>query len=365
MSHPARTSVSQRLGLVALLAVMAPLVGVPVSVPSAHAAPQAAAIPVALPTGQKPADWAEPLAARGFAASTSYGLPNAGPGVSVIDRKDYWEMTVRSYAGKVETVNVAPCATAEEREDLLFYMSTLLGPAPVVVEPVVVAPVRVEPPVATAAVKGPVEEPVKEPVKEPTKEPVASAEKKTAGIGKTAGAGSSATVAPRPTAERRTGFWAGAGGGVGIRSAAGVVADLRVDAGWYVTPGVRVGAGVAGRTVATLAGVGEGRTMTDIDVIVEAAWAPPMNVAPVVGVYGGGASRGFRSDGERVAGGLLPILGAEVGVQIPLGSLPIRLEPAVRIQGDLRAVELQSEAGSTPLSPVEVRAGVGLVYRPG
>jgi hypothetical protein len=362
MSHPARTSVSRRLGLAALLAVMAPLVGLPSPVSPAHAAPAAAAVPVALPAGQKPADWAEALAARGFVASASYGLPTAGPGVSVIDRKDYWEMTVRSYAGKVETVNVAPCTTAEEREDLLFYMSTTLGPAPVEIEPI--APVRVEPPVATVT-KPPV-------TTGSTTSGATSAGAPTSGA-KTTGTGAGAVAVTEPKTQAvperpgagRTGFWVGAGGGVGIRSAAGVVGDLRVDAGWYVTPGVRVGVGLAGRTAATLANVGEDRTMTDIDVVVEAAWAPPKNVAPLVGLYLGGASRGFHAAGEPVANGLLPILGAEVGVQIPLGGLPIRLEPAVRVQGDLRPVELNSETGATALSPIEVRAGIGIVYRPG
>ncbi|MDP2307026.1 MAG: hypothetical protein Q8P18_13465 [Pseudomonadota bacterium] len=379
MSPPARTSVSQRLGLVALLAFLAPAAGLLVA--PAHAAPgdsaastsRASLTPVALPSGQKLEDWADPLASRGLAASTSYGLPASGAGVSIIDRKDYWEMTVRSHAGKVETVNVAPCTTAEEREDLLFYMSTLIGPAPVVVdiraaeaaviETKPIAPTVIEP----VAVKPAVIEPVaaKPAVIEPVAKASTTSASTTSASTTSAGTSPSSVEVVAPKKEPGSGFWMGAGGGVGMRPAAGVVGDLRIDAGWYVTPGVRLGAGLAGRTAATLSMLSAGHTMTDIDVVVEAAWAPPSKVAPVVGLYFGGASRQFMAAGEPVASGLFPIVGGALGMQIALGDLPIRLEPAVRLQGDLRAVELRSQDGLVPLSPIEVRAGLVLIYRPG
>ncbi len=158
-----------------------------------------------------------------------------------------------------------------------------------------------------------------------------------------------------------SGLWLGGGGGIGVRPEVGVVGDFRVDGGWHVTPAIRVGVGVAGRTNAALAG--EGRAMSDLDFVAQGAWVAGMRIAPVVGVYGGVSARTFTEDGTTVTDAMVPILGGELGVQVPLGKLPLHLEPSVRVQGDLREVQLLSELGATTLSPVEVRAGLLIGYR--
>lgn len=358
------------LGLAALLAVAAG--STPALIPSALAAP--APVPVLLPAGQNATDWADALAARGLAVSK--GAPAAGPSIVLLDKRDYWEMTVRGWGGEIQTVNVAPPTSAAEREDLLFYASTLLGkapasaPAPVPVPVAVPAPVPVAVPTpvpaekpAPVAASKPADKPAPvaaekpapvaadKPAEKPAEKPVASAS--------TAGASTASVAAPTGG----TGLWIGAGGGVGIRAGTSVVGDFRVDGGWHLTPSIRAGVGVAGRTAATLSDVGEGGEMRDLDVVAQAAWVAPMSIAPVVGLYGGVSARTFVADGATLVDAVLPVLGAEAGVQIPLGALPVHLEPSLRVQGDLREVQLVSAAGTTTLAPLEIRAALTVGYR--
>ncbi|MFN7147625.1 MAG: hypothetical protein ACK4YP_27905, partial [Myxococcota bacterium] len=95
--------VLRHLGLGVLLAVAATVAPVPALHPDAEAA--TASVPVVLPAGQTAADWADALAARGLTAAK--GAPPAGPSVVIVDRKDYWEMTVHDRKGGVQTVKVA------------------------------------------------------------------------------------------------------------------------------------------------------------------------------------------------------------------------------------------------------------------
>ena len=119
MTSPARTRVLLRLlpavRLAGLLLVAGAFAPSGLLVPVALAAPDGA-VPVALPAGQKAADWAEALEARGFVAATAPGLPASGPGVFLVDQKDYWEMIVRDRKGATQTVNLAPCVSPGERE---------------------------------------------------------------------------------------------------------------------------------------------------------------------------------------------------------------------------------------------------------
>ena len=152
---------------------------------------------------------------------------------------------------------------------------------------------------------------------------------------------------------------------MGVRTAAGVVADLRADGGWYLTRDVRVGLGLGVRSAAALLAVGDGRTMGNVDLLVEGAWGLPLApVTPYLGLYTGLGIRSFAEDGAHVLTAPVPVLGGEVGATVPLGALPLQLAPSVRVQGDLRSIEVRSDAGLTPVSPVEIRAGVQLVYRP-
>lgn len=393
MPHPALRAL-RTLGLGALLVLGGGLV--PVFAPTALAAP--APVPVLLPAGQTAADWADALAARDLVVSK--GLPAAGPSVILLDKRDYWEMTVRGWNGQMQTVNVAPPTNAGEREDLLFYASTLLGKAPETPAPVAApapapvaagtpAPVAVgtPPPAAGTAAPTPAagpkpatagasnaaaptpattgagtaSKPATTGVSTPTAAPPTTngaGSASAASSPATAGA-STTTAAPAPTGG--TGLWIGAGGGIGLRAEAGAVGDLRVDGGWHLTPSIRVGLGLAGRTEASLAGVAEGGRMQDLDVVAQAAWVAPMRIAPLVGAYGGVASRTFRVGEANIVSAALPILGAEAGVQVPLG--PIHLEPSVRVQGDLREILLVSASGTTTLAPLEIRAGLMIGYR--
>ncbi|MDP2313350.1 MAG: hypothetical protein Q8P41_10625 [Pseudomonadota bacterium] len=427
MMLPLRSCLFQRLGLVALFVAAAPLAGAPSLVASALAAP-ASPVPVSLPVGQKVEDWTDSLASRGLAVSRVAGLPMAGPGVVLVDRKDYWEMTVRDRKGAEQTVNVAPCTTAEEREDLLFYASTLLGkapevaeppvavvPPPVVVTPAVTAPPPVAPPPTTTAATTP--PPSKttttqgagagavavDPGATTTKEPVttgAKAPPRTTGATPTSeGTGTTAAKAPArtsgatPTAEATRpaavtpaavtpapgsattlparedtgpGPWISAGGGIGLRAAAGPAGDLRLDGGWYLTDALRVGGGLGVRTASALPEAGDTRTMGNVDLIVEGAWSITRSkIRPYLGAHMGLGIRSFADAGTPLLTATVPILGGEVGVDIPLGATALHLAPSVRVQGDLRAIELRNETGATLLSPVEIRAGVVLVYRPG
>jgi hypothetical protein len=127
---------------------------------------------------------------------------------------------------------------------------------------------------------------------------------------------------------------------------------------------LRVGVGVAARTAAKLVGTGDGNTMGDFDIVGEVAWMAPLAVQPVVGLYGGAGIRSFRSGGEVAAGGAMPVLGGELGVRVPLGGLPLVVEPSFRAQMDLSRVELASDAGTQVLAPLELRAGLMIGYAP-
>jgi hypothetical protein len=390
----------RHLALGALLALGA--APVPGLVASAHAA--AASVPVVLPAGQKAEDWADALAARGLVAVRG-PLAETGPGVVIVDQRDYWVMTIRDRAGQTQSVNVAPAGSASEREDLVFYLSTFLGPAPEEAPPAPVAlgrPPPLPPAVGPVAVATPAAPPVA--AGTPAAPPVAAgtpAAPPPVAVGTPAAPPPAATsrppasspvavgapppkpappaqaAAPKPTTSTATttgasaapagpgtGLWLGAGGGVGLRADVATVGDLRVDGGWHLTPALRVGVGLAGRTEAALTSIGEGRAMSDIDVVAEGAYVIDLGaVRPLVGVYGGLSARAFTKDGVSVTDAVLPILGGELGAQIGLGSLPIHLEPSVRIQGDLRSVELLSATGTSVLAPVEVRAGLLIGYR--
>jgi hypothetical protein len=144
-----------------------------------------------------------------------------------------------------------------------------------------------------------------------------------------------------------------------------VVADFRVDGGWQPTRAARLGVGLGVRTAAQLAAAGEGRTMGDFDLVVGGAWVAPLKPTPLVGAYFGAAVRSFDDAGEHVVTAVVPLLGAEVALEVPVGKLPIAIAPSFRIQGDLRGTELRTLGADVALAPVETRAGVVVIYRPG
>ena len=326
----------------------------------------AGGVPILLPAGEDPSRWGDVLAARGLVVHAG-ALPTTGAWVVVSDGGDHWVLHLRDWKGAEQTLNVSPCTNDQEREDLLFLVSTMLGKAPDP-DPVAVVPVPIPVPVGPVAVQ-PKTEPVKtEPVKTSPPATVAKTEPKPEPVSKPKPdpkpvATAETKVETRP--QRGTGLWVSAGGGVGIRPSAGVAGDIRVDGGWHVTPVLRLGVGVAFRTPAALPNAGVERVMSDLDVVVEGAWVSQANIAPYAGAYVGLASRSFSDAGVEVHAGALPILGAEGGVVIPLGKAPISLAPSLRVQTDLRPIDLVSVSGTSRLSPVEVRAGVMFVYRPG
>lgn len=343
----------------------------------------AAGVPILLPVGESPADWAEVLAARGLEVRTG-SLPSTGAWVVLSDGGDHWTLRLHDWKGVDQTLNVSPCTNAQEREDLLFLVSTMLGKAPDP-DPVAIVPVPVpvpvgpaptlptQPPKTTAvttqaSTTPPTTTPATTTTPAKTATPATTATTKTTPKVEPTKTPPAATTKVEPTktpAAGRTGLWLSAGGGVGIRPEAGVAGDIRVDGGWHVLPSVRIGLGVAFRTPAALPSTGDERVMNDLDVVVEGAWVSQGTIAPYAGAYFGLASRSFTDAGAEVNAGALPIVGAEGGVIIPLGALPLSLAPSARVQADLRQIDLVSASGTSRLSPVEVRAGLMLVYRPG
>lgn len=313
------------------------------------------AVPLVLPAGQVSGEWAAAASGRGMEVRAG-ALPRAGPGVVLLDQGDHWNVQVRDWKGGEQSIDVAPCTNEQEREDLLFLVSMLVGkapePAPVVgVPPPVPTPVPVVPPAPTPAPVASV----------PAVIPPAPAETPPAtSLNGVPNAG----AVEAPAGQSSAGIWVSAGGGLGFRPAVGVVGDFRIDGGWHVTRALRVGLGLAFRTAAALPAAGADRQMTDFDLVLEGAWVSEARLAPYAGAYLGMAARSFTSAGEPLVEGALPILGAEGGVIIPLGELPLAAAPSGRIQTDLRGVQIISAAGTTALSPIEVRAGLMLVYRP-
>ncbi len=396
-------SVRRRLMLLPLALLLCGEALADPTVPASPSTVPAGMVAFGLPVGQAEEGWTEFLSSRGMVANRAAAAAPSGPTVVLMDKTDHWEMTVRDWSGNVQTVNIPPAISPEEREDLLFYAQSLLGTPPVVAAPppVIVAPPIVAPPVAVKPVAPPVAvkpvvppapapivaSPVAPPVAPPpilappvAAKPVAPpppvivappvAPPPVAAKPVAPPAPAPVVVAPpvaaKPTkpAASGSGPWIAAGGGVGVRSEAGTVGDVRVEGGWRLSPSLQIGAGLGVRTPAALVAAGEGRTMGDLDLVAQAAWLAPMKIAPLFGAYLGVASRSFTDGGVALMSAVVPIAGAEVALLVPLGSSGLALEPSMRVQADLRAIELRAAGGSQALSRLETRAGVLLAWRP-
>ena len=91
------------------------------AVPPAPSAVPAGMVAFGLPAGQAEEGWAEILLSRNMVANRAAAAAPGGASVVVTDKTDHWEMTVRDWSGNVQTVNLPPPTSPEEREDLLFY----------------------------------------------------------------------------------------------------------------------------------------------------------------------------------------------------------------------------------------------------
>jgi hypothetical protein len=91
-------------------------------------------------------------------------------------------------------------------------------------------------------------------------------------------------------------------------------------------------------------------------------WYAAPGALPVdFGVAGGAAVRGFAQDGGAVQEPLtVPIVATSLDVGLERG--PVRIEPGLRLQVDVRPIDIISPEGTTRIGDWSLRAGVAVRF---
>ena len=136
--------------------------------------------------------------------------------------------------------------------------------------------------------------------------------------------------------------------------------------GGVTTPsGVRLGLEVDWGYPRPLPPLGEDRTLQPVDTLICVQWAAGGPWSPILTAMGGVSIRRFQDVGELVANTVIPVIGIESGVAIPVWGDRIALVPVVRVFGDLRRTELQSGGVTVQqLTPWEMQGGLSLMVPP-
>ena len=316
-----------------------------------------AAVPVVLPPTETPAEWASALAVGDLVLAPA----GAGASVTIVVGKDSWILRVKDQRGNVQELNVLPPATSQDREDMLWLATDLLkqagaflAPTPVAAPPPPVPPPAPVPPAAPAKPVAPPPAPVPPPA--PAK-PVAPAPP---------AAAPAKPTAPAPGAPAKpasVSWWAELGAGAGLRSATATGLDLRLGGGARLGEHLGLGLTVDVRPASQIEGLGEGRTVSTADLGLGAWWSLGGRVQPTFGGLLGASSQGFREAGESVGSALVPFVGAEAGVDVPLAA-GVSLRPLVSARAALRPVAIETPSTTVDLGRVDTRAVVALSYRP-
>jgi hypothetical protein len=136
--------------------------------------------------------------------------------------------------------------------------------------------------------------------------------------------------------------------------------------GGVTTPsGVRLGVEVDWGYPRPLPRLGEERTLQPVETLICAQWAAGGPWSPILTAMGGVSVRRYEDSGELVANTVIPVIGIESGVAIPVWGDRIALVPVVRVFGDLRRTEIRS--GGVPVQQLaawEMQGGLSLMVPP-
>jgi hypothetical protein len=176
-------------------------------------------------------------------------------------------------------------------------------------------------------------------------------------------AGQTATVVlEAPPASGPTGVWADVGAGAGVRGELGAAADLRVGGGWAAGL-VRAVARVDVRTASAITALGESRRAGSLDLTLGAGAGLGGDWDPRALLLVGGSRRAFTEDGTSAGAALVPTVGVELAAERALAS-GLAVSPWLDALVDLRPVQVVTPSATVDLSPLELRAGVSLLWRP-
>ena len=349
-----------------------------------------AAVPVVLPPTETPADWSSALAVGDLVLAPA----GAGASVTIVVGKDSWILRVRDQRGNVQELNVLPPATSQDREDMLWLATDLLkqagaflaptpvaapaapAPPPAPAKPAAPPPAPVPPPApAKPAAPPPAPVPPPAPAKPaapppapvPPPAPAKPAAPPPAPVPPPAPAKPAAPPpAPVPGAPANpasVSWWAELGAGAGLRSATATGLDLRLGGGARLGEHLGLGLTVDVRPASQIEGLGEGRTVSTTDLGLGAWWSLAGRVQPTFGGLLGASSQAFREGGESVGIALVPFMGVEAGVAVPLAA-GVSLRPLVSARAALRPVAIETPTTTVDLGRVDTRAVLALSYRP-
>ena len=314
---------------------------------TAHAA---APIPVQLPASEAGTGWPLILVDTGLIL----GVP-AGFGVTVTETGDgaTWQVHVTDPSGASQDLAVLIPASAQEREDLAWYLAKLAGAHPPEVQPLPAPAAPVQAPVAAAPVAA-------APVAQAPVAPLAPELLAQIPVAR--------SLNPVPKTEAAPQFFARIAGSAGVRgkTRAAIVPELTL--GLHAGL-LRAGAYGAMRSAAEVSGVGADKGYSALEAGA-GVWAMP-DFPVGGGILGGVSVRSFTAGGAQVTTIALPVIAAEALGHFTLGKTGfashIGVEPLLRAQMDLRSVELQLRRGDTVASTVvlpgwELRFGIGFTW---
>ena len=136
--------------------------------------------------------------------------------------------------------------------------------------------------------------------------------------------------------------------------------------GGVTTPsGVRLGIELDWGYPRPLPLLGDDRTLQPVETLICAQWAAGGPWSPILTAMGGVSIRRYQDSGELVINTVIPVIGIESGVAIPVWGDRIALVPVVRVFGDLRRTEIQS--GGVPVQQLaawEMQGGLTLMVPP-
>jgi hypothetical protein len=136
--------------------------------------------------------------------------------------------------------------------------------------------------------------------------------------------------------------------------------------GGVTTPsGVRLGVELDWGYPRALPLLGQDRTLQPVETLICVQWASGGPWSPMLTAMGGVSIRRYEDSGELLANTVIPVIGIESGVAIPVWGDRIALVPVVRVFGDLRRTEIQS--GGVPVQQLaawEMQGGLSLMVPP-
>lgn len=387
---------TRALGLAALLCLLAAL--------------PASAIPVLLPAGESVEDWGPYLALVDLQPTSR---PQAsGAQVELLVGASDWVIRVRGIDGVTRERRVPPPTTPRDREDIVTIADSLLdpptwtepswdelasalpgggdvfeAPADLPVLPPAPAPeptpppIRRPPPASVPAPQPPAPEPPEPSVAE---EPVAAVapapvpdepeaplpedppEPPRTVADNPALTADLDTIRVAETPRKRPAAWAR--GGIAYAGRQNIAPGMGFDVagGVLFDRALRVGLEVAFMNPAKITNIAGDRTSGDIDVGLVLQYVQP-TIGLMFGVQLALGVRTFEKDGAPFTSLATFTPGAEVGWNIPLGRLPLALEPFGHAQIDTRRIELFIEsADGDPVrrGVVSWKGGLRIVWTP-